>query len=129
MSSARLALWFLARVDALGARDALVGDLLEEIGRGQSRLWVWHQLAGIYWFALVARTRERVHVTPLAVALSAAVILVWGVSVAPLGAVLETWVCFYLFAGTASLFAHVTAGTAGGRTLVTAADTEGAGRL
>ena len=124
MSAPRLALWLLARADTLGARDALVGDLLEEIGRGQSPLWVWQQLAGIGWFALVARARAHVRVTPFAVALSAAAILVWGVSVAPVGTVLETWVTFYLVAGTVSLFAHVMARTAGGRTLAIAADGE-----
>ena len=124
MSSAQLALWVLARADRFGTREALVGDLLEEIGRGQSRLWLWRQLAGIYWFALAARARAHARVTPFAVALSAAVVLLWGVSVAPLGTVLETWMTFYLVAGTISLFAHVMARTAGGRTLVIAADGE-----
>lgn len=37
---------------------------------------------------------------------------------APVGSVLETWISFYMMAGTASLFAHVTARSAGSRTLL-----------
>jgi hypothetical protein len=102
---------------APGSRDALVGDLLEEIAGGRSAFWVWWQLTGWCALAAAAEARTRVRVTVPLVALAVGVLLLASLRIAPLGSVLETWIGFYLVAGTASLFAHVMARTAGSRTL------------
>jgi hypothetical protein len=46
------------------------------------------------------------------VALALGVALLGGVSIAPVNSVVETWLGFYLVAGTLSLFAHMTSRTA-----------------
>ena len=111
MACPRLALWLLARADVSGTREALVGDLMEEVARGCSRLWVWQQLIGLCWFALVAHARTHARITPFLVALVLAGVLLGGISISSLERVLETWVSVYLVAGTLSLFAHVMAPT------------------
>jgi hypothetical protein len=107
MTCTRLALWLLNRAHAHGVREALVGDLIEEIARGRSRIWVCQQLLGFYGVALGAHARKHARVTPLLIALVLGMVLLGGVSVASLGKVLEIWMSLYLFAGTMSLFAHV----------------------
>ena len=107
MSCTRLALWLLTRAHAPGTREALVGDLLEEIGRGRSALWVCQELLGFYGLALRAHARTKARVSPSLIALVLGVVLLGGVSVASLEQVMETWAGIYYVAGTASLFAHV----------------------
>ena len=104
-----LALRLLARADASGSREALIGDLLEEIGRGRSRWWLWQQLIGLYGLALAAHARHHARLTPFVVALALCVVLLGGVSIASVGSVLQVWLGFYLVAGTLSLFAHMAA--------------------
>jgi hypothetical protein len=104
-----LALRLLARADPSGTREALIGDLLEEIARGRSRWWLWQQLIGLYGLTLAAHARHHARLTPLIVALALAVVLLGGVSIASVGSVLQAWLGFYLVAGTASLFAHMAA--------------------
>jgi len=104
-----LALRLLARADASGTREALIGDLLEEIGRGRSRWWLWQQLIGLYGLALATHARHHARLTPFVVALALCVVLLGGVSIASIGSVLEAWLGFYLVAGTLSLFAHMAA--------------------
>ena len=107
MVCSRLALRLLLRADASGTREALIGDLLEEIARGRSRWWLWQQLFGLYGLALAAHARHHARLTPLVVALALSVVLLGGVSVASVGSVAEAWLGFYLSAGTLSLFAHM----------------------
>ena len=107
MACPRIALRLLARVDASGTREALIGDLLEEISRGRSRLWLCQQLIGLYGLALAAHARRHARLTPCIVAVALGAVLLGGVSIASVGSVLEAWLVFYLVAGTLSLFAHM----------------------
>lgn len=119
MARPRLALWVLARADAPGAREALVGDLLEEMARGRSGWWVWQQVIGLWTVDLVAGARRQARVTPQLIVLLLGVLLLGGASVASPGRVLETWIGIYLCAGLLSLVADVTSRTDGSRMLVT----------
>ena len=107
MAGPRFALWLLARANCSGFREALVGDLLEEIARGRSRYWAWQQLIGMAAFALVAHARNHARVTPHLVAVVLGAALLGGMSLTSLGTVLETWLGFYLVAGTVTLFADI----------------------
>jgi hypothetical protein len=118
MACSQFALWLLARADRAGRREALVGDLLEEIAHGRSRYWVWQQVIGLGWFALVARARQQARVTPHLIALAISLVLLGGVSITSLSRVLETWAGLYLLAGTLSLFADVMSRSIGSRALV-----------
>ena len=117
MACTRLALWLLTRTNAAGTRDALVGDLLEEMARGRSRVWVCQELLGFYGIALVAHARTKARVTPSLVALVLGVVMLGGASIASLEEVVETWASVYYVAGTLSLFAHVMSRTTASRTL------------
>jgi hypothetical protein len=123
MRTHRIARRLLARVEASGGREALIGDLLEEIANGRSGFWVWQQLIAWGATALVVGAWRRTKLTPYLIMLGCGLLLGGAVSVSSLGGVLEAWIVFYLFSGTASLFAHVMARTAGGRTLVIQQDT------
>jgi hypothetical protein len=92
---------------------------------GRSRWWMFEQTVGLCWFALVARTRPHVRISPHLVALGLVLVLLGGVSVTSVSRVLVTWTGFYLLAGTLSLFADVMSRTIGLRTLVIAVDEEG----
>jgi len=109
MVCSRFALRLLARADGSGTREALVGDLLEEIARGRSRWWLYHQLVGLYVCALAAEIRLHARLTPSVVAVALSAVLLGGLSVASAGSVLVAWLGFYLVAGTLSLFAHMAA--------------------
>jgi hypothetical protein len=109
MVCCRFALRLLARADASGAREALVGDLLEEIARGRSRWWLYQQLIGLYGFALAEHARQHARLTPSLIAVALGAVLLGGLSIASLAIVLEAWLGFYLVAGTLSLFAHMAA--------------------
>jgi len=104
-----LALRLLARADASGTREELIGDLLEELARGRSRWWLWQQLIGLYGFAVVAQARRQARLTPAVVAAALGALLLGGMSIASLASVLQAWLGFYLVAGTLSLFAHMAA--------------------
>jgi hypothetical protein len=105
----RFALRLMARADSSGTREALIGDLLEEIARGRSRWWLCQQLIGLYGLVLAAHARRHARLTPCVVALALGVVLLGGVSIASASSVLEAWLGFYLVAGTLSLFAHMVA--------------------
>jgi hypothetical protein len=109
MVCSRFALRLLARADASGTREALIGDLLEELSRGRPRWWLYQQLIGLYGFALVAQARHHARLRPSLVAVALGGVLLSGMSIASLGSVLEAWLGFYLVAGTLSLFAHMAA--------------------
>ena len=107
MVCSRFALRLLARAEAAGTREALIGDLLEEISGGRSHWWLCQQLIGLYALALVAHARQHARLTPCVVAVSLAAALLVGVSIASVGSVLQAWLGVYLVAGTLSLFAHM----------------------
>ena len=118
MAVTRFAQWLLTRTSAPGARDALVGDLMEEISHGRSSWWVCQELVGLYRLGLLAQARDSVRVTPLLVALVVGLVLVGGVSIASLEQVVETWTSVYYIARTVSLFAHVMSRSTASRTLL-----------
>ena len=107
MPSPRFVLKLLARAESCGVREEIVGDLLEEIDRGRSRLWMYQQLIAICGLACVGCLRNRVRVTPQAVAVGLSVVLLAGSSVASVGRVLEAWLTLYYATGMLSLFAHM----------------------
>jgi len=109
MPGPRLALRLLSHSDALGVRDDLVGDVLEEIANGRSRLWVWQQLIGLFGLVFMRGVRRRVRLTVSAVALACCVVLLAGASIASVNSLVEAWLGFYYVAGTVSLFAHMSA--------------------
>jgi hypothetical protein len=113
MPGPRLALRLVARGAAFGVREELIGDVLEEIAGGRSRVWVCQQVIGLYGFALMARVRDRARLTPPAIALAMSVVLVVAASIAPARAVLAAWLGFYYLMGTLSLFAHMASHTIG----------------
>lgn len=115
MASRRCALRLLAHADSFGAGEELIGDLLEEVARGRSQLWVCQQLIGLYGFAFTKRVCARARLTPQTVALVFCALLLAGVSIGSVGSVLEAWLGFYAVAGTLSLFAHMASGTVGAR--------------
>ena len=120
MAMARFAHWLLTRASTAGAREALVGDLMEEIAHGRSSWWIVQELVGLYGFGFVAQARDSVRITPLVVALALGLLLVGAASIASLEQVVETWTSVYYLAGTVSLFAHVMSRTTASRTLMIA---------
>ena len=120
MAMARFAHWLLTRTGAAGAREALIGDLMEEIAHGRSSWWVLQELVGLYGFGAVAQARDSVRITPLVVALALGLLMVGAASIASLEQVVETWTSVYYLAGTFSLFAHVMSRTTASRTLMIA---------
>lgn len=109
MVCSRFALRLLARADASGTREALIGDLLEEMSLGRSRWWFCQQVIGLYAFALAAHARYHARLRPSVVAVALAAVLLGGLSIASAGSVMIGWLGFYLVAGTLSLFAHMAA--------------------
>jgi hypothetical protein len=124
MTCPRFALRLLSCAGSSATREALIGDLLEEIDRGRSRWWLCQQLIGLCGVALVAHARDHVRPTPPLVALALTMTLLGGASIASLSRVLETWLAFYLVAGTVSLFAHMGFRTNDSRRSVIPADVE-----
>jgi hypothetical protein len=103
------ALRLLARADASGEQEALIGDVLEEIARGRSRWWLYQQLIGLYGVALAAQARQHARLRPSLVAIALGAVLLGGLSIASVGSVAIAWLGFYLVMGTLSLFAHMAA--------------------
>jgi hypothetical protein len=116
MRGPRFARRLVARGDSFGAREELIGDLLEEIARGRSHWWVCQQLIAVYGLAFTTHVRNRARLTPHAIALALCVAMLAAVSIASVSSVLEAWLGVYYVAGTLSLFAHMASRTVGGRT-------------
>jgi hypothetical protein len=108
MGTPRLALRLLTYGDTFGLREELIGDIVEEIGRGRSALWAWHQLIGLYGFAFTAYVRDRARIGPPAIALTSGALLLVASSIGSLSHVLAAWLSFYYVTGALSLFAHMT---------------------
>jgi len=103
MTRPRFALWLLERMDSSGTREALIGDLVEEIAQGRSRFWIWQQvlaLGGLAAAGHVGNSAQTAHM----IALALSVFFVGGVWLAPPGKVFETWAIVYFVTGTLSLF-------------------------
>jgi hypothetical protein len=98
-----LALRLLERFDSEGARESLIGDLVEEIGLGRSRFWVWQQVLVLCGLAAIDRARNFAETSHL-MALAPGVFFVGALWIAPPAKVLETWAVVYFVAGTLSLF-------------------------
>lgn len=109
MVCSRFALRLLASADASGTREALIGDLLEELSSGRSRWWLYQQLIGLYGFALATHARHHARLRPSVVAVALGAVLLGGLSIASAGSVMIAWFGFYLVMGTLSLFAHMAA--------------------
>jgi hypothetical protein len=107
MHCPRLALRLLAAAETFGAREEIVGDVLEEIAGGRTRWWVCQQVIGLYLSALATRVRDRARLTPHAVAFALCVMMVAAATLAPISSVLQAWLGLYYVAGTLSLFAHM----------------------
>lgn len=108
----RFVLRLLAYADAFGAEEELIGDVIEELGRGRPRCWACQQVIGVFGLALTKRLRGRARLTPQTVAAACCVLLFAGVATGSVGSVVEAWLAFYYVAGTLSLFAHMASPTA-----------------
>jgi hypothetical protein len=102
------ALRLLERFDADGAREALLGDLIEEIGLGRSRWWVWQQILALCGLATLRRLRNYSASTPM-ITLAPGLLLCGALWIAPLAKVLVTWAVFYFIAGALSLLGDLIA--------------------
>ena len=103
MTRPLLAVRLLERFDSEGAREALIGDLVEEIGLGRSRLWVWQQILALCGLAAVDHVRNYAETAHL-MTLAPGVFCVGALWIAPPATVLETWAVVYFVTGTLSLF-------------------------
>ena len=119
MAVPRFTFWLLARAQAPGVHEALIGDLIEEIGRGRSPVWIVQELIGLCGLAVLAYARRTVRVTQPLVSLGVGVILIGAAWIASIERVVETWTSVYYIAGTISLFAHVMSRTTASRVLFT----------
>jgi len=106
MTRPLLALRLLERFDSEGARESLIGDLVEEIGLGRSRFWVWQQILALCGLAAVDHVRNYAETAHL-MALAPGVLFVGALWIAPPAKVLETWAVVYFVTGTLSLFGHL----------------------
>ena len=97
------ALWLLERLESCGTREALIGDLVEEIALGRSRFWVWQQVLALCGLATVGHVRNYAQ-TPHLIALALGAFFAGGVWIAPAASVFETWAVVYFVTGTLSLF-------------------------
>ena len=107
MVHSRLALTLAARAGTFGVPDELVGDVLEEVERGRSRVWLWQQLLGLYWFACSVRLRNLERPGPMGFALAMSAMLFVAASVAPPRTVVAAWLVFYYLMGALSLFTQM----------------------
>jgi hypothetical protein len=103
MGRPTFALWLLERFARCGAREALIGDLVEEIGHGRSWLWAWLQLLALCGLAAMGHVRTVTHTAHL-IALSLGVFFIGGAWIVPPAMVFQTWAVVYFVSGTLSLF-------------------------
>jgi hypothetical protein len=84
MGRPSLALWLLERFDRYGTHEALIGDLVEEIGHGRSRCWAWLQLLALCGLTAVAWVRTGTQTAPM-IALALGGFFIGGVWIASPG--------------------------------------------
>ena len=103
MTRPLFALRLLERFDSEGARESLIGDLVEEIGLGRSRFWVWQQILALCGLAAVDHVRSYAETAHL-MAVAPGVFCVGALWIAPPARVLEAWAVVYFVTGILSLF-------------------------
>ena len=99
-----LAIWVLERCRPGSCRDALIGDLLEEIAQGRSTIWVWQQVLAFCGFAVADHLRQHRPAPPQTIAAALSVMLFGSALLAPSSGVLEAWALIYVMSGTCTLF-------------------------
>ncbi|MGE4053488.1 MAG: hypothetical protein AB7F99_01715 [Vicinamibacterales bacterium] len=124
MAGPRIAFWLLTRIDASGFREALIGDLMEEIAQGRSHGWIWRQVLGLYAFGLLIGARRQARLTPQLIVVALTTLLLAGISIAPPERVVGTWVSVYLLAGLLALLADAARRTASPSMLPVPVDSE-----
>ena len=107
MQSSRYTTRLLSYAESCGAGEALVGDLMEEIGGGRSHVWVCTQLIGLSGVVLTAFVRRRARLSPPVVALALFIVLAACAAIGSIGNVVVAWLAFYYLSGMLSLFAHM----------------------
>ena len=118
------ALWLLERFDSCGTREALIGDLVEEIAQGRSRFWVWQQVLALCGLAAAGQVRNYAQTAHL-IALALGLFFVCGVWIAPPAKVFEAWAVVYFVTGTLSLFGDLMSSRSlGSRAIVFPFDSE-----
>jgi hypothetical protein len=103
MAHPRFAMWLLDRLDPCGTREALIGDLVEEMARGRSRVWVWRQVAAVGALAAAGCVRNRAPQTARLVTFALGLFMFGGAMIVPAARLLETWTIVYFAIGTCSL--------------------------
>ncbi len=102
-----LTVWLLGHFDASGPREALIGDVIEEIARGRSRWWTYQQVIALAVVTIAAHAKHHTHLSVPLFMLSVGSVFLCGLSGASLGRVLVAWSGVYMVAGTMSLVGHV----------------------
>lgn len=98
----RLLLRLLERADADRTSEALLGDVMEELSCGRSRLWAWQQLLALGGVTVV-HGLQRTAVRPTVLVMAPGVSLVSALSVGPATEILVSWAAFYFMSGVLSL--------------------------
>lgn len=92
----------LERLDADGTHDALLGDVLEELSQGRSRLWAWQQILALGAVTAVQSLR-RAALRPNVIVMAPGVSLLSACWLAPVPHVLASWAAVYFLSGALSL--------------------------
>ena len=91
--STRLARWLLLRLAGGPQRDSLIGDLDEQLARGQSSYWYWHQVVSAIFVGVAGDLRDHKLLATGSIILSFAIALAWVEATLALYLwVSETWV-------------------------------------
>lgn len=97
-----LVLRLLERVDADRTFEALLGDVMEELSCGRSRLWAWQQIMALAGLTVVQRLR-RTALRPTVLVMAPGVSLLSALTVGPTREILVSWAAFYFISGVMSL--------------------------
>lgn len=97
-----LLLRLLERLDADGTHEALLGDVIEEMNRGRSRLWAWQQVLALGAVTAV-RCLQRAALRPTVIVMAPGVSLLSAFWLAPVPHVLASWAAVYCISGALSL--------------------------
>jgi hypothetical protein len=117
MTRPPLTLRLLERFDPSGTKEALIGDLIEEIAQGRSRFWAWQQILAVGGLAAAGYVRNCAQTAHL-IALALGLFFVGGVWLAPAVNVVATWAVVYFVTGTLSLFGDLISSRTDSRAIV-----------